>query len=123
MRCVLSDRLAEYHALDRFQSQALDIITSSSVRDAFDLSKEPAGTLERYGHRQGRFTHQTVKNLLYPWEAKNFVLARRLIEAGARVVTVQVGNWDHHSGPTSDIFYSLEQMLPALDRTLHALVT
>ena len=115
------DKLHEYAALDTFQSQALQIITSSAVRDAFDLSQEPADMLDRYGHKRGHFTHQTVKSLLYQWEAKNFVLARRLIEAGARVVTVQVDNWDHHSGASSDIFYSLEQMLPALDRTLCAL--
>jgi hypothetical protein len=117
------DRQQEFDTLDKFQKQALEIITSPAVRDAFDLAKEPAGTLERYGHRRGKFTHQTVKNLHYDWDAKQFVLARRLIEAGARVVTVHVGNWDHHSGPTSDIFYSLSQMVPALDRTLAALVT
>jgi hypothetical protein len=91
------------------------------VRDAFDLEKEPPAVLERYGHKQGQFTHQTVKHFHYPWDAKPFVLARRLIEAGVRLVTVSVGAWDHHSAPQADIFYSLGKMLPALDRTLAAL--
>ncbi len=119
----VADQATNYATLDRFQAQALQIITSPAVRDAFDLSKEPAGMLDRYGHNQGGFTHQTVKTLRYPWDAKPFLMARRLIEAGARVVTLQVGNWDHHGTPTTDIFYSLAQMLPSLDRTLHALLS
>ena len=45
------------------------------------------------------------------------------MEAGARVVTVQVSAWDHHGGPETDIFYSLKLMVPALDRCVHALLT
>ncbi len=116
-----ADQIASYGAIDRFQSQALEIMTSSQVRDAFDLSREPADMLERYGHKQGHFTHQTLVRLLYPWDARRFVLARRLVEAGVRVVTVQIGAWDHHSGPDSHIFTSLQHMLPALDRSLAAL--
>ncbi len=116
-----ADQIASYSAIDRFQSQALEIMTSSQVRDAFDLSREPADMLERYGHKQGHFTHQTLVRLLYPWDARRFVLARRLVEAGVRVVTVQIGAWDHHSGADSHIFTSLQHMLPALDRSLAAL--
>jgi hypothetical protein len=116
-----ADRVRDFNAFDHYQAHALDIITSSAVRDAFDLNKEPPGTLQRYGHKQGQFTHQTVKRLLYDWDAKAFVQARRLIEAGVRLVTVSVGNWDHHSSPEADIFYSLGKMVPALDRTLAAL--
>jgi uncharacterized protein (DUF1501 family) len=58
---------------------------------------------------------------MYPWEGERFLLARRLVEAGARVVTFQVAAWDHHSGPQSDIFHALRHLLPALDRSLSSL--
>jgi len=105
--------------IDRFQAQAVDIITSPRVREAFDLSREPAGTLERYG--TGKYPHQTVKDILYPWDAKPFVLARRLVEAGVRVVTLRVGSWDHHSAAAGDIFYCLKLLLPLLHCSLNAL--
>jgi uncharacterized protein (DUF1501 family) len=50
------------------------------------------------------------------------VLARRLVEAGVRVVTMQVGSWDHHSGPAQHIFKSYRYVLPALDQSICALV-
>jgi uncharacterized protein (DUF1501 family) len=46
-----------------------------------------------------------------------------LVEAGVRVVTLRAGDWDHHSGPTSNIFLCMEHMLPALDRSLTAMLT
>jgi arylsulfatase A-like enzyme len=115
------DRGDQFSGMDRFQMQALDIITSREVRDAFDLRNEPIRNIERYG--KGQYTHQTVKHLLYPWEAKKFVLARRLVEAGVRVVTLSVGSWDHHSGPDQHIFESYRHVLPVLDQSIHALVT
>jgi hypothetical protein len=114
------DRGDALGGLDRFRAKALDMITSPKVRDAFDLSKEPARVLESYG--KGKYTHQTYKTILYDWDARPFLLARRLVEAGVRVVTLRAGDWDHHSGPTSDIFFSLQTMLPALDRSIYALV-
>ena len=108
--------------IDHFQAQALDMITSPKVRDAFDIGKEPGRVLEAYGHRAGKTTHQTAKQLLYDWDARPFLMARRLVEAGVRVVTLRVGSWDHHSGAQSDIFLSLKLMLPLLDRSIYALV-
>jgi hypothetical protein len=117
------DQQGEFEGMDRFGAQALEMITSSKVRDAFDLSKEPDRVLRQYGQGQGKYTHQTAKHLIYPWDSRKFILARRLVEAGARVVTVQSNDWDHHGGASSDIFYSLSLMLPALDRSLYALMT
>ena len=63
--------------LDAFRQQALDIVSSPHVQQAFDLDREPAAVRDRYGrHRHG----QAV------------LLARRLVEAGARFVTVYWGN-------------------------------
>jgi hypothetical protein len=115
------DRVAAYEAHDRYTAEALKIVTSSAVRDAFDLSREPADVFQRYG-QGGQFTHQTVASIRYPWDVKPFILARRLVEAGVRIVTVGIGNWDHHSGPQADIFKSLGVVLPALDRSIYALL-
>jgi len=110
-----------FRGLDQFQSQALEIITSPQVRDAFDLSKEPEEVIARYG--KGKFPHQTYKTILYDWNAKAFVRARRLVEAGVRVVTLRVGDWDHHSSQNGDIFLCLKMLLPLLDRSLFALIS
>jgi hypothetical protein len=107
--------------MDRFQTQALEMITSPRVREAFDLSKEPIRNIARYG--KGKYTHQADKNILYDWDGKPFVLARRLVEAGVRVVTLSVGSWDHHSGPSQHIFQSYRHVLPVLDQSIYALVT
>src|SRR5262249_42308032 len=97
------------------------MITSPRVRDAFDLGKEPDRVLDAYG--RGKYPHQTVKDIFYDWNGKAFLLARRLVEAGVRVVTLRVGDWDHHSGPQSDIFAALRRLLPLLDRSIYALVS
>jgi hypothetical protein len=106
--------------MDRYQAQALDIITSPRVREAFDLSKEPDRVIAAYG--SGRFPHQTVKDIMYPWNPRPFVLARRLVEAGVRVVTLRAGDWDHHSSPGGDIFFALRCLMPLIDRSITALV-
>jgi hypothetical protein len=108
-------------ALDRFQAQALDIITSTKVRDAFDLSREPDKLRASYG--TGKFPHQTFKTIFYPWQGEQLLLARRLVEAGVRVVTLRLGDWDHHSSANGDIFLALRHLLPLLDRSLTALFT
>ena len=115
------DACEAVQGLDRFQSQALRMITSPRVREAFDLSQESPKTLERYG--RGKYSHQADKNIIYDWEPKPFVLARRLVEAGVRVVTLQVGSWDHHSGLNQNIFQSYRLVLPALDQSICALVS
>jgi hypothetical protein len=91
-------------ALDRFQQQAVDILRSNRVRTAFDLSAEKEATRTRYGQSQlGRCALTAV----------------RLIEAGARFVTIGLGGWDTHAGN----FRTLrQQLLPDLDRALAALV-
>lgn len=111
-----------FGGMDRFQAQALKMITSPQARDAFDLTKEPDETLRRYGHKAGKYPHQTVKTILYDWDARPFVLARRLVEAGVRVVTLRVGSWDHHSGAEADIFFALKCLMPVLDQSIVALV-
>jgi hypothetical protein len=114
------DRPGSGGGLDRFHSQALDIITSPKVRDAFDLSKEPERLRASYG--QGKFPHQTFKTIFYPWQGDRLLLARRLVEAGVRVVTLRMGDWDHHSSENGDIFLALRHLLPLVDRGVFTLV-
>jgi len=116
------DRSDAVTGIDRFRAKAFDMISSPKVRDAFDVSKEPPSVLDRYG-KGGKYTHQTVVDLKYNWEASAFVTARRLVEAGVRVVTLSPGSWDHHSGAQSHIFDSYKLCLPALDASVSALVT
>ena len=116
------DRGDPLTGIDRFRAKAFDMLSSPKVRDAFDVSKEPAKVLERYG-KGGKYTHQTVVNLKYDWEASAFVTARRLVEVGVRVVTLSPGSWDHHSGAQAHIFDSYKLCLPALDASVSALVT
>jgi hypothetical protein len=115
------DRHDALAGLDPFQSKALQIIASPKVREAFDLSQEPEGVFARYG--KGKYPHQTVKDILYDWNAKPFVLARRLVEAGVRIVTLRVAEWDHHGSPGGDIFFALRCLMPVLDQSIHALLT
>src|SRR5262249_12497885 len=107
--------------IDRFNAQALDLITSPKVRQAFDLSQEPDRLVERYG--RGKYTYVTVKDLWDDWDPRPFVLARR--PGGARVplVSLPAGAWDTHSGFVGSIFTALKSMVPLLDRSVCALVS
>jgi hypothetical protein len=113
--------LAEADRLDRFRQQALEIVASPRVHEAFDLTREPPQIRDRYGrHRHG----QAV------------LLARRLVEAGTRFVTVYWGNeeqdWADGRGPrlannpwdTHRNHFPLtkESLCPRADQALAALV-
>jgi hypothetical protein len=87
---------------DAFTRQALEIITSPKAREAFDLSRESEATRDRYGKY-----------------CENFLMARRLAEAGISVVTLKVGDWDTHEKN----FIDMRDQLPQLDRGFQALVT
>ncbi|MGE0608622.1 MAG: DUF1501 domain-containing protein [Pirellulales bacterium] len=116
------DQPDAFSGLDSFQARALQMISSPGVRDAFDMSRESEEVLRRYGHKAGKYPHQTVKDILYDWDARPFVLARRLVEAGTRVVTLRVAAWDHHSAADGDIFFALRSLMPTLDQSVMALV-
>ncbi len=89
--------------LDTFKSQALEMVAGDQVRAAFDLNSEDSDLRDTYGrHRYGQ----------------SALLARRLVEAGARCVNINTGNWDHHN----DIAKGLEEHLPPLDKAIAALV-
>jgi len=89
-------------ALDANTQRAFDMLGSSRVRDAFDLSKESPAARERYGSF-----------------CESFLMARRLVEAGVAVVTCKVGDWDTHEKN----FIDHKAQLPHLDRGFHALIS
>ncbi len=114
------DQSGTFDGLDRFNEQALRILTSAKVRDAFDLSREPDRVVGRYG--QGKYQYTTLKDVWFTWDGRPFLLARRLVEAGVRVVTLRVAQWDHHGGLPNSIFTSLKTMLPLLDHFVTTLL-
>jgi hypothetical protein len=120
------DAQREGRDMDAYTARALDIITSSKARDAFDLSREPDKVRDRYGSKDDKYIYVGTK-ADSPWEGHKFLLARRLVEAGVPVVTLRAGSWDHHGNVVSaqggTIFRSLRTVLPMLDRSIHALVT
>ncbi len=96
-----NDQIATY---DEFQQRAAAMILSSETRQAFAVGAESDKLRDRYG----RTTF-----------GQSALLARRLVEAGVRFVTVNFGGWDHHG----KIFESLDKKLPDFDRGLSALVS
>jgi uncharacterized protein (DUF1501 family) len=86
------------------------------LRDAIDLSKEPAKILERYGVDDPAFERDGAPRMV-----RNFCIARRLVEAGARVVTMNFSRWDWHGGDGMN-FVQAKKDFPLLDAAVTALV-
>ena len=104
-------------AVDRFHEQAIGILTSGRLAEAIDLSRESPAVVDRYRGRGGPppafMTHDG------PQAALKFLLARRMVEAGVRCVSISLSDFDTHSAN----FPRMRQLLPLLDAGLHALVT
>jgi hypothetical protein len=91
-------------AMDSFYQNAFNLISSSGAKDAFDLEKESLKTKEKYGNNSA---------------GMRFLMARRLVEAGVRMVTVNYGSWDHHSNINS----AMIGQAPNFDRAFSALIS
>jgi hypothetical protein len=89
------DQSGQMAAADKFQQRAWDILTSSAARDAFDLDKEPPKLRERYGFTPA-YDPKASNRCGCPNWAQRMLLARRLVEAGVRLVTVDLRWWDTH---------------------------
>jgi hypothetical protein len=112
------DQSGQLQALDRYNQQAWDILTSPKAREAFDLDSEPAHLRERYGF-QPAFDPGAANRCGAPNWAQRMLLARRLVEAGVRLVTVDLRWWDTHVLG----FDSLRRgFLPRWDRAYPALI-
>ncbi|MCC7420220.1 MAG: DUF1501 domain-containing protein [Planctomycetaceae bacterium] len=97
-----ADASGVFAGMDTFTERAVAMVTSPQARDAFDLKQESPDTHARYGKY-----------------CENFLMARRLVEAGVPVVTLKVGDWDTHERNFKD----MRDQLPQLDRGFHALVS
>ena len=93
----------QLRTMDEFYARALDLVTSPEARRAFDVRREDPRLRDKYGRTT---------------TGQSCLLARRLVEAGVRFVTVSSGGWDHHA----NIFPSLDKRLPELDLALSALL-
>jgi hypothetical protein len=112
------DGSGQLEALDRFDRQAWEILTSPRARDAFDLDREPKDIRERYGFLPA-FDPKAANRCGAPAWSQRLLLARRLVEAGVRLVTVDLRWWDTHVKN----FESLRLgFLPRFDRAYSALV-
>ena len=105
--------------LDKYQQQAFDLLTSSRLTDALDLEKEDPKVRERYGPSQE--SHPSYGGATQ--DPQNLLLARRIVEAGVRCVTVAFGAWDWH-GTQRDgtLEYHAKKYLPVFDHALSVLL-
>lgn len=116
----LMDHAAAARGLDSYYERALSMLQSSRLRDAFNLPAEPEAVRDRYGrHSYGQ----------------GCLLARRLVEAGVKFVTVyfsdniggqstEQGGWDTHGFNNTRMFPIVEKRhLPITDQTLPTLLT
>ena len=89
------DASGQVESIDKFNQQAWDLLTSGRARDAFDLDAEPRAVRERYGFFPAYDPGSSDRCGAPAW-SQRVLLARRLVEAGVRLVTVDVRWWDTH---------------------------
>jgi hypothetical protein len=111
--CRQTDSQGMMEGMDAFNQQAFGILTSSKLRDALDVTREDQRVRDRYGKGDPKNRDDGGPKLM-----EHFLVARRLVEAGARCVTLAFSRWDHHG----DNFGALRQDLPLLDQGLSALL-
>ena len=95
------DSSHQMEALDSYTQRAVSVVTSGKVADALDVKKEDESVRNAYGR-----------------EGEMFLRARRLVEAGVRVVTFNWGGWDTHG----QNFVTLKKQLPRLDIAMTNLI-
>ena len=111
------DQQGAMTGIDAFTQQAMGILTSTKLKDALDLSKERPDVVARYGVDDPAFERDGAPRMV-----RNFCIARRLVEAGARVVTLNFTRWDWH-GSDGKNFVQGRKDMPLLDQGITALVT
>jgi hypothetical protein len=108
------DGSGKMDGMDVFADRAMGILTSSDLFQALDLSQEDAKVRERYGSDD----ETRPKGDGAPRVPQNFLTARRLVEAGVRVVTINYSFWDWHG----QNFKNAQQELPIFEKAVTALV-
>ena len=99
--------------MDAYNQQAYGILTSGKLSDALDIEKEDVKLRDRYGRGSAKHVADGAPKLL-----DHFLLARRLVEAGVRCVSLSFSRWDWHGGN----FRRAREDFPMLDQGITALV-
>ena len=110
------DNSGHLNGMDAFTRQALGVLTSSKMADAMNLENEDSKTRERYGKGDAKNFGDGA-----PRNNTHFLMARRLVEAGARVVTLNFGRWDFHN-KIYDQKSGVNGHAPIFDQGLAALI-
>ncbi|MFO0909508.1 MAG: DUF1501 domain-containing protein [Isosphaeraceae bacterium] len=95
-----SDNIA---AMDTFYQRAYSLISSQKAREAFNIAAEPAAIRDEYGRNPA---------------GQRMLMARRLVAAGVRMVTLQYGGWDMHTG----IAGGMRSQMPPFDQAFSTLI-
>jgi hypothetical protein len=90
-------------AMNTFYERAYSLISSEHAREAFNIEAEPAALRDEYGRNTA---------------GQRMLMARRLVAAGVRFVTLTYGGWDMHNNITA----GMRNSMPALDQGLTALI-
>jgi uncharacterized protein (DUF1501 family) len=113
-----ADAAGAMDAVDGFHQRAWELMTGPEAARAFDLDAEPRRVRERYGFME-EFRAPTPDRCGVPAWSQRLLLARRLVEAGVRMVTVDVRWWDTHV----EGFDTMRRgFLPRWDRAFSALI-
>jgi len=107
------DGSGQMQGIDAFQQRAFDVLTSSKLREALDLESEDPKLRDRYGRGVNKNKDDGGPRLL-----DNFLVARRLVSAGVRCVTLSFSRWDWHGSN----FAQGRTEMPMLDQGVTALV-
>jgi hypothetical protein len=91
-------------AMDTFYQRAYSLISSQKAREAFNIAAEPAAVRDAYGRNTA---------------GQRMLMARRLVAAGVRFVSLQYGGWDMHTA----IANGMKQQMPAFDQAFAALIS
>ena len=111
------DRSGMMHALDAFSQQAVGILTSGRFAAALDVSKEDPRVIQRYALANASAEPASTTSDR-PNATLKFLLARRLVEAGARCVSISISDFDTHSNN----FPRMRKVLPIVDHGLATLL-
>ena len=112
-----ADHAGQMSGLDSYSQQALGILSDSKLTAALDIAKEDRKIAARYGVDNPEYLRDGAPRMI-----RNFLIARRLVEAGARVVSLNFSRWDWHGGDGMN-FPSAREEFPLLDQGLSALLT
>ena len=119
------DSTGTLKGMDSFEQQAFGLLTSSRLAEALDISREDPKTIARYGTGNPKVF---MDGNGAPRVPQSLLMARRLIEAGVRVVTLNYSKWDFHGGLNAEgrannsIFLREAEDFPPFDQCVSALV-